>query len=253
MYNEKASQPAFSFEDLTHLNFSPQTFASVTHHLYLTTISLIDEFMEMLDNWTFERRSHSYRVARLALLIGEQMGLTDRELFVLGVGSLLHDIGKMRIPREILVKPGKLTREEWSVMRHHPRYGSEILERFPSLSFAGPVVYQHQERWDGSGYPEGLKGEEIVPGARIFAVADSYDAMTNQRSYNLVKSSEEAVLELSFQAGSLYDPLVIHHFLSLGTPADFEPRIRWREESLLQEIFPVGGFVSLIADPQSDG
>ncbi|WP_197075642.1 HD-GYP domain-containing protein [Leptospirillum sp. Group II 'CF-1'] len=206
----------------------------------------------MLDNWTFERRSHSYRVARLALLIGEKMGLSDRELFVLGVGSLLHDIGKMRVPREILVKPGKLTEDEWAIMRHHPRFGNEILKRFPSLAFAGPIVYQHQERWDGSGYPEGLSKDEIVPGARIFAVADSYDAMTNQRSYNSVKSAEEAVLELSFQAGILYDPLVIDHFLSLGNPAEFEPRIHCREESFLQEIFPMEGFVGLFASLDSD-
>ena len=252
MAKEPASQPAFSFEELTLLNFSPYTFSTVTHSLYLTTLSLIDEFMEMLDNWTFERRSHSYRVARLALLIGENMGLSRREMFVLGAGSLLHDIGKMRIPREILLKPEKLTAEEWSLMRQHPRLGSEILERFPSLQFASPMVVQHQERWDGSGYPEGLKEKEIVPEARIFAVADSYDAMTNQRSYNVVKSAGDACHELSRQAGTLYDPNVIHHFLGLGDPVDFEHRIRWREQSFLQEIFPVRGFVELFAREEDE-
>ena len=245
-------QPVLSFEELTRMDFSPHSFASVTHHLYQTTIALIDEFMEMLDRWTFERRSHSCRVARLSLLIGESMGLSDRELFVLGVGALLHDIGKLRIPREILVKPGKLTREEWAMMEHHPRLGSEILCRFPSLSFARDIVHQHQERWDGSGYPDRRKAEEIVSGARIFAVADSYDAMTNQRSYNLVKKADDAVRELSSQAGNLYDPLVVKHFLKLGNPADFESRIRWREDSLLCEIFPVGGFVGLFLNPPSE-
>ena len=208
--------------------------------------------MEMLDNWTFERRSHSYRVARLALLIGKKMGFSERDLFVLGVGSLLHDIGKMRVPREILVKPGKLTKEEWILMRQHPQLGSEILERFPSLQFASPMVIQHQERWDGSGYPKGLKEREIVPEARIFAVADSYDAMTNQRSYNIVKDSRAACLELSQQAGILYDPEVIRHFLDLGDPVDFESRIRWREETLLQEIFPIGGFFGLFINPEEE-
>ena len=208
--------------------------------------------MEMLDSWTFERRSHSYRVARLALLIGKEMGLSQRDLFVLGVGSLLHDIGKMRVPREILVKPGKLSEDEWSLMRQHPRLGSEILERFPSLQFASPMVVQHQERWNGSGYPQGLKGKDILLEARIFAVADSFDAMTNQRSYNVVKSAKDACLELSHQAGVLYDPVVIRHFQKLGDPVDFESRLRWRDETLLHEIFPVGGFLELFTNEEED-
>ena len=244
--------PAFSFEELTLRNFSPHTFASVTHHLYQTTLSLIDEFMAMLDHWTFERRSHSYRVARLSLAIGEQMDLPHHELFVLGIGSLLHDIGKMRIPREILVKPGKLTEEEWSVMRKHPGFGGEILSRFPSLAFARDIVFQHQERWNGNGYPQGLKGEAIVLGARIFAVADSFDAMTNQRSYNQVRDSKEAVREIRDQSGILYDPRVVRHFCAMGKPEDWEHRVREREETLLHEIFPLEGFVGLFTNPVAE-
>ncbi len=243
--------PALSFEELTLRNFSPHTFASVTHYLYQTTISLIDEFMAMLDHWTFERRSHSYRVARLSLAIGEQMGLSHRERFVLGVGSLLHDIGKMRIPREILVKPGKLTEDEWAVMRKHPGLGSDILNRFPALAFAREIVLQHQERWDGNGYPQGLKGEQIVLGARIFAVADSFDAMTNQRSYNKVQDPKEAVSEIEGRSGILYDPRVVRPFCALGNPADWEHRLREGEETLLHEIFPLEGFVGLFADPET--
>ena len=243
------SSPKLSFEELTLRNFSPRTFASVTHHLYQTTLSLIDEFMTMLDHWTFERRSHSYRVARLALAIGKEMDLPPRELFVLGVGSLLHDIGKMRIPREILVKPGKLTEEEWSVMRQHPDLGADILMRFPSLAFARDIVLQHQERWDGNGYPQKLKGEEIVLGARIFAVADSFDAMTNQRSYNQIVSGPEAIREIGGQSGILYDPHVVRHFLKMGDPLVWEHRFRGEEENFLPEIFSPEGFVSLFSEP----
>jgi len=160
--SQPASQPAlFSFDELALQDFNPRTFAAVTRQLYRTTISLVDEFMEMLDRWTFERRSHSYRVARLSLMIGENMGLSSRDLFVLGVGSLLHDIGKTRVPREILVKPDKLTEDEWVIMRCHPQLGGEILDRFPSLRFAREMVRQHQERWDGSGYPDGLSGNDL--------------------------------------------------------------------------------------------
>ena len=243
------SPPKLSFEELTLRNFSPHTFASVTHHLYQTTLSLIDEFMTMLDHWTFERRSHSYRVAHLALAIGKEMELSHRELFVLGVGSLLHDIGKMRIPREILVKPGKLTEEEWSVMRKHPDLGADILTRFPSLAFARDIVHQHQERWDGNGYPQKLKGEEIVLGARIFAVADSFDAMTNQRSYNQVVNGPEAVREIVRQSGILYDPQVIRHFRKMGDPMVWEHRFRGGEENFLPTIFPLEGFVGLFSEP----
>ena len=241
--------PKLSFEELTIRNFSPHTFSSVTHHLYQTTLSLIDEFMAMLDHWTFERRSHSYRVARLSLAIGEQMGLSDRDQFVLGVGSLLHDIGKMRIPREILVKPGKLTEEEWTVMRKHPELGADILKRFPSLAFARDIVFQHQERWDGNGYPQGLKGESIVLGARIFAVADSFDAMTNQRSYNQVIDRAQAVREIEEQAGILYDPQVVRHFCAMGNPADWKHFRFGGGETFLPEIFPLDGFVGLFAEP----
>ncbi|MHB1285552.1 MAG: HD-GYP domain-containing protein [Leptospirales bacterium] len=203
--------------------------------------------MEMLDSWTFEKRSHSYRVARLALMIGEQMNLSERELFVLGVGSLLHDIGKMRIPRDILLKPGKLTESEWEVMRRHPEFGLQILDRFPSLQFAKEIVGQHQERWDGSGYPEGLVGKEIVLGARIFAVADSYDAMTNQRSYNVVKSFNEALVELTLQSGILYDPEVFQGFVKLGNPGFFESNSQ-RKCEFLDEVFSVEGFIGLFVE-----
>ncbi|MHB1287418.1 MAG: HD-GYP domain-containing protein [Leptospirales bacterium] len=203
--------------------------------------------MEMLDRWTFEKRSHSYRVARLALMIGEEMNLSERELFVLGVGSLLHDIGKMRVPREILVKPGKLTESEWEIMRRHPELGSLILDRFPSLQFAKAIVEQHQERWDGSGYPKGLSGKEIVLGARIFAIADSYDAMTNQRSYNVVKSFNEARVEMTIQSGILYDPEAFHNFLKLGNPDFYESNTPWKCKSL-EEMFSVERFISLFVE-----
>ena len=225
----------------------PSIYSDTTHHFYQTTLSLIDAFMEMLDRWTYERRFHSYRVTTLSLLIGESMGLTSRDLFVLGVGSLLHDVGKMRIPHDILVKPGKLTDKEWSIMRHHPQMGGEILDRFPPLRFARDIVVQHQERWDGSGYPSGIMGKEIVLGARIFALADSYDAMISQRSYNHALSHYETVAELSGQAGIYYDPEVIDHFLSVVSTDVFKYQPWEEHDGFLEEIFPSERFVQLFS------
>lgn len=175
------------------------------------------------------------------------MGLTSRDLFVLGVGSLLHDVGKMRIPHDILVKPGKLTDKEWSIMRHHPQMGGEILDRFPPLRFARDIVVQHQERWDGSGYPSGIMGKEIVLGARIFALADSYDAMISQRSYNHALSHYETVAELSGQAGIYYDPEVIDHFLSVVSTDVFKYQPWEEHDGFLEEIFPSERFVQLFS------
>jgi HD-GYP domain-containing protein (c-di-GMP phosphodiesterase class II) len=130
-------------------------------------------------------------------------------------GVLLHDIGKIGIPDAILLKPGPLTPEEWKVMRSHPEIGRRIVEKIPFLRGAVSIVYNHHERWDGTGYPQGLRGEEIPLGPRIFALADALDAMTFDRPYSSAISFETARDEIKRCAGTHFDPAVVNTFLTI--------------------------------------
>jgi HD-GYP domain-containing protein (c-di-GMP phosphodiesterase class II) len=132
-------------------------------------------------------------------------------------GVLLHDIGKIGIPDAILLKPGPLTPAEWKVMRRHPEIGRQLIEKIPFLRAAVPVVYHHHERWDGTGYPLGLRGAGIPLGARIFAVADAFDAMTFDRPYSRAISFEAARAEIRRCAGTHFDPAVVTTFLAIPT------------------------------------
>ena len=128
---------------------------------------------------------------------------------------LLHDIGKIGIPDAILLKPGPLTPAEWKIMRRHPEIGRQLVEKIPFLSGAVPIVYHHHERWDGTGYPLGLRGEAIPLGARIFAVADAFDAMTFDRPYSRAISFEAARAEIERCAGTHFDPAVVATFVTI--------------------------------------
>ena len=156
--------------------------------------------------------AHSERTARLCVSLGRGMGLGPAELLTLGLGALLHDVGKIRVPDAILHKPGRLTDEEWATMRCHPEDGRLMLEGVGFLEGAAALVVQHHERWDGAGYPAGLRGESITPGARILAVADAFDVMTHGRDYRPPVSRAAALAELERCAGSQFDPLVVSAF-----------------------------------------
>jgi HD-GYP domain-containing protein (c-di-GMP phosphodiesterase class II) len=143
----------------------------------------------------------------------------EADLRVLEHGVLLHDIGKIGIPDAILLKPGPLTPAEWQVMRTHPEIGRRLVERIPFLLGAVPVVYHHHERWDGTGYPLGLSGEAIPLGARIFAVADAFDAMTVDRPYSRAIGLPEARERIRTSAGSHFDPAVVETFLGIPLEA----------------------------------
>ena len=149
------------------------------------------------------------RVSRLACLLGETIGLNGHQLKALERGALLHDIGKIGISDKILHKPGKLTDEEWRLMRIHPDIGARIVEGIPFLQETLPVIRYHHERWDGSGYPLGLREKDIPIQARIFAVADVFDALTSKRSYREKSTPEEALQYLRDQAGILFDPVIV--------------------------------------------
>jgi putative nucleotidyltransferase with HDIG domain len=181
--------------------------------------------MSALDARDRETEGHSMRVSRLACLMGEKMGLASDQLKALERGALLHDIGKIGISDTILHKPGKLTEDEWKVMRTHPDIGARIVERIPFLQECMPVVRYHHERWDGSGYPLGLKGEDIPLFARIFAVADVFDALTSKRSYRKRSTPDEAVAYLREQSNLLFDTQIVVTLAELPYSEFVEPVI----------------------------
>ncbi len=177
--------------------------------------------MSALDARDHETEGHCNRVTELAISLGRQLGLRDEELKALERGALLHDIGKIGISDTILHKPGPLTEEEWEEMRQHPIIGAKILEGIPFLRDAMPVVAGHQERYDGSGYPLGLKGEQIPVLARIFAVADVFDALLSERPYHEKKTILEARDYMRKNAGSEFDPRVVDILLELTGDPNF--------------------------------
>jgi response regulator RpfG family c-di-GMP phosphodiesterase len=166
-----------------------------------------------LDSRDVGTESHSRRVHGYALATAREHGVPAEDLEDLAHGVLLHDIGKIGIPDAILLKPGKLTPEEWQTMRRHPEIGKRLIEGVPFLRGALPIVYCHHERWDGTGYPQGLRGEGIPLGARIFSVVDAFDAMTFDRPYSRAISFEAAKAEIIRSSGSHFDPAVVRSFL----------------------------------------
>jgi putative nucleotidyltransferase with HDIG domain len=181
-------------------------------HAYEDLLHVLTKALDTRDEKTEE---HSERVTRLAMRLGGELGLTGRELQDLRLGSLLHDIGKIGVPDHILNKPGALDADEWVKMREHPEKGAKMIEEVESLKKALPVIYYHQERWDGSGYPENRRGEEIPLLARIFAVADVFDALTSNRPYRAAISADKALAYLEEQAGKQFDPQVVACFTSM--------------------------------------
>src|SRR5439155_14506758 len=159
-----------------------------------------------------ETHGHSERVVTFSLRLGREYGLGASEMKALEFGSLLHDIGKIGVPDAILRKPAKLTDEEWVRMREHPMHGQQILRGIRFLEGAARVVAQHHEKWDGSGYPLGIKAEEIDICARIFSVADAFDAITSDRVYRQGRPYEVAAQELEEWSGRQFDPKVVEAF-----------------------------------------
>ncbi|HEY4053332.1 MAG TPA: HD domain-containing phosphohydrolase [Terriglobales bacterium] len=179
---------------------------------YDITLEALGNALDLKDA---ETEGHSKRVTAFTIAIARAMGISGDQIRVIARGAFLHDIGKMAIPDAILRKPGALDPEEVAIMREHAYRGYQILRRIPFLTEASEIVYAHQEKFDGTGYPRGLKGEQIPLGARIFSVADTLDAMTSNRPYRAAQPLSAARTEIDKWAGRQFDPQVVKVFLEM--------------------------------------
>jgi putative nucleotidyltransferase with HDIG domain len=180
---------------------------------YDITLEALGNALDLKDA---ETEGHSKRVTAFTMAIAHALGLPDERRKVIGRGAFLHDIGKMAIPDAILRKPGRLTAEEQAVMREHCLLGYQMLRKIPFLHEPAEIVYSHQEHFDGSGYPRGLRGEQIHLGARVFAVADAFDAITSDRPYRAAQSIPSARREIERNSRTQFDPSVVTIFLSIS-------------------------------------
>jgi putative nucleotidyltransferase with HDIG domain len=179
---------------------------------YEDTLRALGAAIDLRDS---ETEGHSQRVCRYSVEIARAMGWSNQQLGNLARGAYLHDIGKLGTPDGILLKPGPLTAEERAIMQTHVQIGFELVKGIPFLSAAADIILMHHERHNGSGYPRGLKGEEILPGARIFAVADSFDAITSDRPYRRASPFETGRETIRRESGRLFDPQVVNAFLDI--------------------------------------
>src|SRR6266581_9577831 len=171
------------------------------------TLELAAQVLDARDRYT---ESHSIRVSDLAGRLGEHLELGDREVELIRTAASLHDLGKIGVRDDILNKPGPLSEEEWEIMRRHPDIGADMIAQHSALAEVAPIVRHHHERWDGTGYPAGLKGDVIPFGARILTVADSFDTITGARLYRpSLMTPIEAVEDISRRANAWYDPNVV--------------------------------------------
>jgi putative nucleotidyltransferase with HDIG domain len=181
-------------------------------HSYDVTLEALGDALDLKDS---ETEGHSKRVTAYTIALARAMGISPAEIKVIARGAFLHDIGKMAIPDEILRKPGKLTADEQELMREHCARGYQMLRKIPFLAEAAEIVYTHQEHYDGSGYPSSLKASAIPIGARIFAVADTLDAITSDRPYRVARTFDAAREEIIRCSGTQFDPAVVEVYLKI--------------------------------------
>jgi putative nucleotidyltransferase with HDIG domain len=211
----------WSVEDISHLRIVGDAIANLLErkraeemllNAYDTTLEGWAKALELRDK---ETEDHSRRVTELTVILAQAMGIEGDELIHIRRGAILHDIGKMAIPDEILRKRGPLTASERKVVEQHPIRGYELLSPISFLERALEIPYCHHEHWDGSGYPRGLKGEEIPPAARIFTVVDVWDALLSDRPYSKAWPREKAIQYLKDESGKIFDPKCVYVFLEL--------------------------------------
>jgi len=183
-----------------------------TRTAHLQTVAMLANVIEARDRYT---RGHVARVQAFSLDLARALGWGEEALALLEFGALLHDIGKILVPRSILNKPGKLLDEEWAILRRHPEDGAQMLEGVDHLRAAIPYALHHHERWDGGGYPHGLAGGDIPVEGRLLAVADAFDAMTSERAYRAALPAQAAQEEILQQSGKQFDPTMAEAFAYL--------------------------------------
>ncbi len=176
------------------------------------TFSTLCALVQLLDLKDLTTGVHSSRLTTWAITIAKLVGLTADETRQVEIAAVLHDLGKIGIPDEILKKPSRLTPEEQAIMRKHPEYGWAVLKNIPGCQVASLLILHHHEMWDGNGYPAGLKGEDIPLGARIVAITDAFDAMTSDRCYRKGMPIERALETLERFAGTQFDPSLVAVF-----------------------------------------
>jgi putative nucleotidyltransferase with HDIG domain len=209
LLNALASRAALAIDTIKVL----ENLERSNQDLTLSYDATIEGWSKALDLRDRETEGHSHRVTELGLELARRIGLNQKQLKNFRRGALLHDIGKMGVPDTILLKPGSLSDEEWVIMKQHTVFAQEMLIDIAYLKDALEIPYSHHERWDGSGYPQGLKGEEIPLTARIFAVADVFDALTSDRPYRKAWTKDKTISYIKEESGKLFDPNVVSVFL----------------------------------------
>lgn len=206
-----AGQAAIAIED-----------AQLFRNLQQSNIELLQAYDATIEGWSRaldlrdkETEGHTQRVTDMAIILGRKLGLSDKELKYMRWGGLLHDIGKMAVPDRILLKPDALTFEEREIMKQHPSFALQMLSPIHYLKLALDIPYCHHEYWDGSGYPRGLKGEQIPLAARVFAIVDVYDALTSDRPYRTKWAEADVVKYIREHSGSFFDPKIVNVFLQM--------------------------------------
>jgi putative nucleotidyltransferase with HDIG domain len=188
---------------------------NVNMELSLAYEATIEGWSRAMDLRDEETEGHTQRVAEMAVTLARVMGFDGEELLHVRRGALLHDIGKIGVPDHILHKKDDLTEEEWQIMRQHPKFAYEMLLPISYLRQSLDIPYKHHERWDGSGYPQGLAGDHIPLSARIFAVVDVYDALTSDRPYRNAWTHEQTIQYIREHSGKHFDPFVVEKFIDV--------------------------------------
>jgi HD-GYP domain-containing protein (c-di-GMP phosphodiesterase class II) len=206
-----AGQAAIAIENANLINNLQETAEEVLQ-AYDATIEGWSRAMDLRDR---ETEGHTQRVTELTVKLARALNLPESAILHIRRGGLLHDIGKLGVPDSILLKPGKLDADEWALMKQHPQMAYEMLHQVDYLAPALDIPHYHHEKWDGSGYPDGLRGEEIPLSARIFALADVWDAVTNDRPYHAAWTRDEALAHLRAQSGTHFDPELVEVFIGI--------------------------------------
>lgn len=208
--------PVIMERNLTRHAISQRHNALHRQQLYVSYEAVLDALLSALDTRDTETEGHSERVTAYTMVLADRLRVPSSELYHIERGALLHDIGKIGVPDRVLHKRGPLAPEEWIEMKKHPVVGYRMCSRIDFLQGAALTVLHHHERWDGSGYPDGLKADEIPLGARIFSVVDAFDAMTTDRPYRAAMPFAQACRELAGHSGTQFDPAVVDCFLQVG-------------------------------------